>query len=151
MVPLLPKKPHSLAHPIMPTADAILNSKLNIPLKGAAIGNGWMDSKVQYPAYIDYAVKTGLIEENSEVHSYSHFIQNVNSIISPSFAAGLEKGQSSDGFLRCPFGHVEDEPNGHRRLCNRSADAHGGQKSSVCDAFFLSTLNRLLTLLVVQC
>ncbi|KIM46518.1 hypothetical protein M413DRAFT_24234 [Hebeloma cylindrosporum] len=47
-------------------ADAILNSTLNIPLKGAAIGNGWMDSKVQYPAYIDYAVKTGLIEENSE-------------------------------------------------------------------------------------
>lgn len=70
MVPSLPKKPDSLAHSIAPTADAILNSTLNIPLKGAAIGNGWMDSKVQYPAYIDYAVKTGLIEENSEVRSY---------------------------------------------------------------------------------
>ncbi|KJA29785.1 hypothetical protein HYPSUDRAFT_31784 [Hypholoma sublateritium FD-334 SS-4] len=46
-------------------ADAILNSSLNIPLRGAAIGNGWMDSKVQYPAYLDYVTKTGLFVENT--------------------------------------------------------------------------------------
>ncbi|KAF8969392.1 pheromone-processing carboxypeptidase KEX1 [Flammula alnicola] len=46
-------------------ADAILSSTLQIPLRGVAIGNGWIDSKLQYPAYIDYATKTGLIEENA--------------------------------------------------------------------------------------
>ncbi|KAF8165686.1 pheromone-processing carboxypeptidase KEX1 [Crassisporium funariophilum] len=46
-------------------ADAILNSTLSIPLRGIAIGNGWMDSRTQYPAYIEYAVKTGLVEENT--------------------------------------------------------------------------------------
>jgi carboxypeptidase C (cathepsin A) len=53
------------------TADAILNSTLNIPLRGAAIGNGWIDPKVQYPAYLDYVTKTGLFEENSAV-SYNY-------------------------------------------------------------------------------
>lgn len=48
-------------------ADAILSSNLNIPLRGAAIGNGWMDARRQYPAYLDYAVKHGIIEAGSEV------------------------------------------------------------------------------------
>ncbi|KAF5321764.1 hypothetical protein D9619_000585 [Psilocybe cf. subviscida] len=47
-------------------ADAILSSNLAIPLKGAAIGNGWIDSKQQYPAYLDFAVKNGMIEDKSE-------------------------------------------------------------------------------------
>ncbi|KAH9482330.1 Cell death protease [Psilocybe cubensis] len=45
-------------------ADAVLNSLMKVPLKGIAIGNGWIDSKRQYPAYIDYAVKMGHMEEN---------------------------------------------------------------------------------------
>jgi len=49
-------------------ADAILNTTLNVPLKGLAIGNPWMDSKRQYPAYLDYAVKTGLVEEKSDAY-----------------------------------------------------------------------------------
>jgi carboxypeptidase D len=49
------------------TADAILNSTLNIPLRGIAIGNGWIDSNSQYLTYLDYAVKVGLIEENTDV------------------------------------------------------------------------------------
>ena len=53
------------------TADAILNSDLGIPLRGAAIGNGWIDSRTQYPSYLDYAVKHGLVEENSEVANYT--------------------------------------------------------------------------------
>ncbi|KAI0832723.1 alpha/beta-hydrolase [Trametes gibbosa] len=49
-------------------ADAILNSKLNIPLKGAAIGNGWTDARSQYPSYLDYAVKHGIIETSSDAY-----------------------------------------------------------------------------------
>ena len=41
-----------------------------MPLRGAAIGNGWIDSQTQYPAYLDYAVKHGIIEENSEVGAH---------------------------------------------------------------------------------
>lgn len=48
-------------------ADAILNSNLHIPLRGAAIGNGWIDAKTQYPSYLDYAVKHGIVEANSDV------------------------------------------------------------------------------------
>ena len=47
--------------------DAILGSDLGISLKGLAIGNGWIDAKHQYPAYLEYSVKHGIIEENSEV------------------------------------------------------------------------------------
>ncbi|KZT71626.1 alpha/beta-hydrolase [Daedalea quercina L-15889] len=47
-------------------ADAILNSPLNIPLRGVAVGNGWIDGRHQYPSFLPYAVKHGLIEENSE-------------------------------------------------------------------------------------
>jgi len=47
-------------------AEALLESRHNIPLKGVAIGNGWMDVKRQYLSYLDYSVKMGLIEENSE-------------------------------------------------------------------------------------
>ncbi|KAF9006754.1 pheromone-processing carboxypeptidase KEX1 [Cyathus striatus] len=46
-------------------ADAVLNSKLQVPLRGAAIGNGWIDPKRHYPSYLDYAVKVGILEENS--------------------------------------------------------------------------------------
>ncbi|PCH40983.1 KEX1 protein [Wolfiporia cocos MD-104 SS10] len=47
-------------------ADAILDSSLNIPLRGAAIGNGWIDGRHQYPSFLTYAVKHGLVEEGSE-------------------------------------------------------------------------------------
>ncbi|KAF8806260.1 pheromone-processing carboxypeptidase KEX1 [Phlegmacium glaucopus] len=47
-------------------ADSVLNSTLNIPLRGIAIGNGWIDANSQYLAYLDYAVKVGLIEENTD-------------------------------------------------------------------------------------
>lgn len=46
-------------------ADAILNSNLRVPLLGAAIGNGWIDPKRHYPSYLDFAVKVGVLEENS--------------------------------------------------------------------------------------
>ncbi|KAF7335334.1 Pheromone-processing carboxypeptidase KEX1 [Mycena sanguinolenta] len=47
-------------------ADAILNSKMGVHLRGAAIGNGWIDARRQYASYIDFAVKVGILEENSE-------------------------------------------------------------------------------------
>ncbi|KAK7033536.1 Cell death protease [Paramarasmius palmivorus] len=46
-------------------ADAILNSNLRTPLKGVAIGNGWIDAKRQYPSYFEFAVKMGILEENT--------------------------------------------------------------------------------------
>lgn len=42
-------------------------SDLHQPLKGLAIGNGWIDARRQYPAYLEYAVKHSIIEENSDV------------------------------------------------------------------------------------
>ena len=50
--------------------DAILSSNLDIPLKGLAIGNGWIDARHQYAAYLDYAVKHDLIGENSDVGGF---------------------------------------------------------------------------------
>ncbi|EGO27752.1 carboxypeptidase KEX1 [Serpula lacrymans var. lacrymans S7.9] len=47
-------------------ANAILASSIQVPLRGIAIGNGWIDARSQYPAYLDYAVKHGLVEDNSE-------------------------------------------------------------------------------------
>lgn len=47
-------------------ADAILSSDLKMPLRGAAIGNGWIDGRSQYPAYLDYAVTHGLVDESSQ-------------------------------------------------------------------------------------
>lgn len=49
-------------------ADAILTSGLNIPLRGAAIGNGWIDGRNQYPAYLDFAATHGIIDVQSQVH-----------------------------------------------------------------------------------
>ncbi|KAI9513301.1 alpha/beta-hydrolase [Russula earlei] len=43
-------------------SEGVLNSTLGIPLRGSAIGNGWIDAKRQYPSYLDYAVKHGLVE-----------------------------------------------------------------------------------------
>lgn len=50
-------------------ANAILNSNLRVPLRGAAIGNGWIDARRQYPSYLDFAVRIGELEQNSEVSS----------------------------------------------------------------------------------
>ncbi|KAI0005105.1 alpha/beta-hydrolase [Russula compacta] len=43
-------------------SEAVLNSSLGVPLRGSAIGNGWIDARRQYPSYLDYAVKHGLVE-----------------------------------------------------------------------------------------
>lgn len=47
-------------------AQAMLDSPLKIPIRGAAIGNGWMDGRHQYPGFLQYGVKHGLLEENSD-------------------------------------------------------------------------------------
>ncbi|KIY70377.1 alpha/beta-hydrolase [Cylindrobasidium torrendii FP15055 ss-10] len=46
-------------------ADGILSSNA-AQLKGVAIGNGWIDARSHYPSYIDYLVKMGVLEENSD-------------------------------------------------------------------------------------
>ncbi|KAI0691379.1 alpha/beta-hydrolase [Cytidiella melzeri] len=52
-------------------ADAILNSNLGLPLKGIAIGNGWIDSRTQYPSYLDYAVKYGILTKGDDNYKRS--------------------------------------------------------------------------------
>ncbi|TFK72001.1 alpha/beta-hydrolase [Pluteus cervinus] len=47
-------------------AQSILGSNLKVPLRGAAIGNGWIDPRRQYPSYLDFAVKVGLLEPNTD-------------------------------------------------------------------------------------
>lgn len=49
-------------------AESILDNKhnLQIPLKGIAIGNGWIDSRAHYASYITYLVKMGILPEGSE-------------------------------------------------------------------------------------
>ena len=51
------------------TADAILNAPQlpNFPLKGIAIGNGWIDPREQYPGYVDFAYEHGLVTAGSKV------------------------------------------------------------------------------------
>jgi Serine carboxypeptidase len=73
------------------TADAVLSSHLPTPLRGIAIGNGWQDARRQYPSYLDYSVKHGLIEENSEVKKFSSYVmrRQANWIV----IVGVEKGQ----------------------------------------------------------
>ena len=61
-------------------ADGILNSNLGVSLRGSAIGNGWIDARHQYPAYLDYSVKHGLISESSKVYLliyWRHGILNI--------------------------------------------------------------------------
>jgi cathepsin A (carboxypeptidase C) len=36
---------------------------LGVNFKGIAIGNGWVDPKVQYPAYAEYAHENDLISD----------------------------------------------------------------------------------------
>jgi|SRR5882762_7489408 len=55
-------------------ADAILNSSLSTPLNGVAIGNGWIDPRRQYPSFLDYAVKHGIVELNSDVFALTYII-----------------------------------------------------------------------------
>lgn len=76
-------------------ADAILNSTLGIPLRGAAIGNGWIDGRSQYPSFLQYAVKHNLIEDKSEVCLLPfrlHFGSHTSSI-------GLETCEGGHGQL----------------------------------------------------
>lgn len=50
-------------------ADAIIKSSISpaIPLKGIAIGNGWIDPREQYQGYVDFAYEKGLIKEGTNV------------------------------------------------------------------------------------
>jgi carboxypeptidase D len=50
-------------------ADAVLNSTLGVPLRGVAIGNGWIDGRRQYPAYLEYALKHDLVKEGTPVRA----------------------------------------------------------------------------------
>ena len=76
-------------------ADAILNSTLSIPLRGIAVGNGWIDANNQYLAYLEYAVKVGLIEENTDVRFF--LCPHIHFMIT----TGLEDSEAGDRYLHC--------------------------------------------------
>ncbi|KDE04968.1 hypothetical protein, variant [Microbotryum lychnidis-dioicae p1A1 Lamole] len=47
-------------------ARAILDlARFKTPLKGVLIGNGWIDPYSQYPAYLDFALQSGVIKKGS--------------------------------------------------------------------------------------
>lgn len=50
-------------------ADAVLKapSLPAFPLRGIAIGNGWIDPREQYRGYVDFAYLHGLVDKGSAV------------------------------------------------------------------------------------
>ena len=86
---------HTSTHFYFP-ADAILTSNLPTKLSGAAIGNGWIDGRTQYPAYLEYATKHGILEENSDVR-----VKHIQI-----------------GFVLSPVTVVERSQEVHRRMCH---------------------------------
>lgn len=94
---MVSNSPSSLILLIYPLfiADAILNSTLSIPLRGIAIGNGWVDANNHYLSYLDYAVKVGLIEENTDVRLFSY--PHIHLIIT----TGLETSKAGGKYLHC--------------------------------------------------
>lgn len=48
-------------------ANSMLEAGLPRTFKGLAIGNGWIDARRQYPAYLEYGLKHGLVETGSDV------------------------------------------------------------------------------------
>ena len=51
-------------------ADAILKApRLPTKLKGMLIGNGWIDPYNQYPAYLEFAVKAGVVKAGSDIET----------------------------------------------------------------------------------
>lgn len=46
--------------------SAILDSKLDLPLKGLAIGNGWIDPREQYRGYAEFAYARGLVQKGTK-------------------------------------------------------------------------------------
>lgn len=53
-------------------AHSMLEAGLPQTLKGIAIGNGWIDARRQYPAYLEYGLKHGLVETGSDVRKTSY-------------------------------------------------------------------------------
>lgn len=45
----------------------MLDANLPPTFKGIAIGNGWIDARRQYPSYLEYGLKHGLVETGSDV------------------------------------------------------------------------------------
>lgn len=51
-------------------ADAILKApRLPTKLRGMLIGNGWIDPYNQYPAYLEFAVKAGVVKAGSDTEA----------------------------------------------------------------------------------
>lgn len=87
-------------------ADAILEHNKNItegkqelPLNGVMIGNGWIDPKNQYPAYLPFAYEKGLIKQGSN-------------------AAAVLEGKQRDCLQALAEWQVDDQPV-HNSVCEK--------------------------------
>lgn len=63
----------SFAGQYIPYIASALLKPNNVPLRmaGIAIGNGWIDARVQYPAYVEFGLQAGLFSVNSAVRPLS--------------------------------------------------------------------------------
>ena len=95
-------------------AEAILNSTLGIPLRGSAIGNGWIDARRQYPSYLDYAVKHGLVESGTAVRLSA---VNESTGTNLSIFQQYERGKEATDSCVAALNEIEGDPI-HVEACN---------------------------------
>jgi carboxypeptidase D len=84
-----------------------LNSSLAVPLRGSAIGNGWIDARRQYPSYLDYAVKHGLVESGTAVRLRA-FDESIRA--NPSVFQQYERGKEATDQCVALLDEMEGEP-----------------------------------------
>ena len=115
----------------------MLNSTLRIPLRGIAIGNGWIDANNHYLSYLDYAVKVELIEENTDVRCVFFFL---NPHIHLKNTIGLETRKAGDRYLHCLNREDSHEPHVEQRLRGRHGIGHESERTNVGHSVFLSII-----------
>ena len=63
-------------------ASALRKTKLiSPPLKGLLIGNGWIDPYSQYPAYVDFAYQTKLLDRSGSGATTSAGVAKVDEVL----------------------------------------------------------------------
>ena len=105
---------------------------MNIPLRGIAIGNGWIDANNQYLGYLDYVVKVGLVEENTDVRFFPRLHIHLMS------STGLEKSEATGGWLHCFNREERHELHGQGGMCGHPTFHHGSQRTKVGRSFLFS-------------
>jgi carboxypeptidase D len=120
-----------------------LNSSLGIPLRGSAIGNGWIDARRQYPSFLDYAVKHGLVEPGTAVRLQA--MGKSTRAYCP-FHQQYERGKKATDNCNSRLNEIEGEPI-HDDLCEEVMQAvvnePGGAEYVPMQSHSLTHANRL--------